>query len=97
MGKCLYNFGTALNAKRTVLHECAHSFSLTHIFQEATARSTIKSPFIFQKGFTDNIMDYVNQVGVPDRNPFEKNDMMNNFFKWQWDILRKDRSLILTY
>ncbi len=90
-------YSTALNAKRTVLHEGAHSLSLTHVFQETSARSTMKSPHVFYKGFTDNIMDYVNQKGVHTRNPFEANDKMNNFFKWQWNILRTDRSLIFTY
>ena len=72
-------------------------FSLTHVFQEASARNTVKSPHIFYKGFTDNIMDYVNQVAIRTRNPFEANDKMNNFHKWQWDILRADRSLIFNY
>lgn len=90
-------FGTALQEKRTVLHEGAHSFSLTHTFQQSSPGITVNSPFIFYKGFTDNIMDYVNQVGVTTRNPFEVNDKMNNFYKWQWNIMRTDRSLILSY
>lgn len=90
-------FGSALNSKTTILHEGAHSFSLTHTFQEATSRSNIKSKHTFYKGFTDNIMDYVNQVGVSTRNPYEANDKMHNFFKWQWDIMRTDRSLIFSY
>ena len=92
-GNAYVVYSTALNTKRTVLHEGAHSFSLTHTFQEGT----YTSKHIFYKGFLDNIMDYVNQVGVSTRNPYEANDNMNNFFKWQWDILRTDRSLILTY
>lgn len=76
-----------------MLHEGAHSFSLMHTFQEGT----YTSKHIFYKGFLDNIMDYVNQVGVSTRNPYEANDNMNNFFKWQWDIIRTDRSLIFTY
>jgi len=62
-GNAYVVYSTALNAKRTVLHECAHSFSLTHVFQETSPRITVQSPHIFYKGFTDNIMDYVNQVG----------------------------------
>ena len=92
-GNAYVIYATALQEKRTVLHEAAHSFSLTHTFQEGT----IKAPHIFYKGFTDNIMDYVNQVGVSTRNPFETNDKMNSFFKWQWNIMRKDRSLIFNY
>lgn len=85
-------FGTALQHKSTVLHEGAHSFSLTHVFQEGGS-----CPHIFYMGFTDNIMDYVNQTGVSIRNPYESNDKMNCFFKWQWDLMRNDRSLILNY
>ncbi len=92
-GNAYIVYATALSTKRTVLHEGAHSFSLTHTFQEGN----IASPHIFYKGFSDNIMDYVNQVGVRTRNPFEANDKMNCFFKWQWDIMRRDRSLILNY
>lgn len=96
-GNAYVIFGTALTARRTVLHECGHSFSLPHVFQEPSSRSTVSSPFVFYKGFTDNIMDYVNQTGVRIRNPYEKGDKMNCFFKWQWDIIRKDRSLIKSY
>jgi len=92
-GNAYVIYSTALSSRRTVLHEGAHSFSLTHTFQEGT----IVSPHVFYKGFIDNIMDYVNQVGVRTRNPFEVNDKMNCFFKWQWDIMRTDRSLILNY
>ncbi|GEQ86361.1 hypothetical protein ULMS_18690 [Patiriisocius marinistellae] len=96
-GNAYIIFGTALQSKRTVLHEGAHSFSLTHTFQQSSSRITVSSPFVFYKGFTDNIMDYVNQVGVSTRNPFEANDKMNNFYKWQWGIMRNDRSLIFSY
>ncbi len=92
-GNAYVIYSTALNTKRTVLHEGAHSFSLLHTFQEGT----YIGKHTFYKGFLDNIMDYVNQVGVSTRNPYEASDNMNNFFKWQWDILRTDRSLIFTY
>lgn len=92
-GNAYIIYATALQSKRTVIHEGAHSFSLTHTFQEGTH----SSPYVFYKGFTDNFMDYVNQAGVSTRNPFEKNDKMNCFFKWQWDIMRRDRSLIFNY
>ena len=92
-GNAYIIYATALQSKSTVIHEGAHSFSLTHTFQEGAHNS----PHIFYKGFTDNVMDYVNQVGVSTRNPFERNDKMNCFFKWQWDIMRRDRSLIFNY
>lgn len=41
-------------------------------------------------------MDYTWRRGGG-TNSFNTNDKMNNFFKWQWDIMRKDRSLIFSY
>lgn len=77
--------------EETVLvHEVLHCMSLSHSFCNVREHS-------FKALKTDNIMDYVNQAGTSNRNPFEANDKINNFYKWQWEIMRKDRSLILTY
>jgi len=92
-GNAYVIYNTGLATKSTVLHEGAHSFSLPHTFQEGAGLS----PYVFYKGFLDNIMDYVNQTGVAARNPYEANDKMNNFFKWQWKLMRQDRSLIFNY
>lgn len=91
-------FNQGLNSKRTVIHECGHSLSLPHIF------STALSPFEFYHGYTDNYMDYEWQKGnaAPSGGYFSSGDNkykgnMYSFFKWQWNILRTDRSLIFTY
>ncbi|MGS2738386.1 hypothetical protein [Sinomicrobium sp. M5D2P17] len=95
-------FNAGLSSKRTVIHECGHSFSLPHIFSDSM------SSFKFYQGYTDNYMDYEWQKG----NPVDPNDLSKGFyssgdnifknnmyslFKWQWDILRSDRSLITNY
>lgn len=92
-GNAYVVYSTALYKKRTVLHEAAHSFSLPHTFQEGN----YAGPHTFYKGLTDNIMDYVNQADPAKRNPFEPNDKMNCFYKWQWKLIRGDRSLIFNY
>lgn len=75
------------------VHELAHSLSLTHSFEENIGGV----PYIFYKGYTDNYMDYEN-LTEPDitlqtaENKFKGN--MYSFFKWQWDIMRNDRSLV---
>ncbi|WP_051336214.1 PAAR-like protein [Aquimarina latercula] len=75
-----------------VIHELGHSLSLPHTFEEYFAR-----PFTFYQGFTDNHMDYFNQYHpdpntIGGANPNKEN--MHSFFKWQWDIMRGDKSLV---
>lgn len=91
-------FATALQSKRTVIHE-GNSFSLTHAFQEGIHNS----PHIFYNGYTDNYMDYTWQAGTFRNGKLYSSganmykDKMFSFFKWQWDIMRADRSLIFKY
>ncbi|OAB78236.1 zinc metalloprotease [Cochleicola gelatinilyticus] len=91
-------FNSGLSSKRTVIHECGHSFSLPHVF------SASLSPFDFYQGYTDNYMDYTWQRGSPSPSGgyYSSGDnkykgKMYSLFKWQWPIIRSDRSLILTY
>lgn len=82
-------FNIGLQNPRTIVHECGHSFSLTHVFEEAgTPRH------IFYQGYTDNYMDYDWQQGNKS-NPYK--GKMFSLYKWQWDIMRSDRSLIFNY
>lgn len=91
-------FNSGLSSKRTVIHECGHSFSLPHIF------SASLSTFNFYQGYCDNYMDYNWQKGAPapgggfygSGDNVHKGKMFS-LFKWQWEILRADRSLILSY
>ncbi|UOX32518.1 hypothetical protein LXD69_10690 [Flavobacterium sediminilitoris] len=91
-------FNQGLNSKRTVIHECGHSLSLPHIFSSAL------SSFEFYHGYTDNYMDYEWQKGnrAPNGSYYSSGDNkfkgnMYSLFKWQWNIVRTDRSLILNY
>lgn len=92
----VYNAG--LKDGHTIMHECGHSLSLPHVFQEGSrARHT------FYHGYTDNYMDYTWQAGVfrngqlYSSGPNIYKGKMFSFFKWQWDIMRSDRSLIFNY
>ena len=86
-------FKYGLIDEHTTVHEAGHSFSLTHTF------SYLYSPHVFQKGYTDNYMDYPFHL---DKNPTsnkledmdsEYKDKMYSFFKWQWDLMRNDSSI----
>ena len=91
-------FHSGLLDKHTIVHECAHSLSLPHIFDDDL------SQFPFYWGYTDNYMDYTWQIGESDGSGgfFSTGDniykgKMYSFFKWQWDIMRRDRSLTFNY
>ena len=86
-------FNDGLNDEHTIVHEAGHSFSLPHTF------SLRLSPHVFQKGYTDNYMDYPFHL---DKNPTsnkledmdsEYKDKMYSFFKWQWELMRNDSSI----
>lgn len=96
-GNAYVAFLTGLKERRTLLHEAGHSLGLQHTFSEGEPLSGLKPPpYTFYQGHTDNIMDYDWQRNR-NGNPFNFNDNMRSFFKFQWDIMRQDRSLILNY
>ncbi len=71
---------------------------------EARGRLRISSPHIFHRGYTDNYMDYDWQIGAsaPSGGYYSSGDnkfkgKMYSLFKWQWDIMRNDESLITSY
>lgn len=76
----------------TFAHELGHSFGLPHTFDDETL-----TKHDFYQGYTDNLMDYDDRpnplsiVNVRLVNPFTTN--MWALFKWQWDIVRNDKSL----
>lgn len=88
-GNAFTMFGTALIDNYVVVHEAGHSLSLPHAFEEGFPK-----PHVFHKGFTDNVMDYIQKVDGS-ANPFT--GKMVSFYKWQWDVMRSDRSLIFNY
>jgi hypothetical protein len=88
-------FLSGLSSRRTLIHEAGHSLGLQHTFSTGDPLEGLTPPpYTLYKGYTDNIMDYTWQEGNND-NPFKEH--MYAFFKFQWDIMRKDRSLILNY
>ena len=91
-------FHSGLLDEHTIVHECAHSLSFHHIFDDDLSK------FPFYWGYKDNYMDYTWQRGENDSRGgfFSTGDntykgKMYSFFKWQWDIMRRDRSLTFNY
>lgn len=81
----------------TYIHELGHTFSLPHTFE------IVLNPHVFYQAYTDNIMDYPtvdfyqrDNIGTLIQskkvNPY--NEYRWSFFKWQWDTIRQDRSLM---
>lgn len=98
-GNIFVIFQSALKYDRTLVHEAGHTFSLTHTFEPHP--SAIHK---FHHGYTDNYMDYtwkgialgVNSKGktvVSKSSANQYDNKMYSFFKWQWDLIRKDRSV----
>jgi len=103
-GNAYIVFDSGSNSKRTFIHECGHSFSLPHIFMEAGGKLKVSSSHIFHRGYTDNYMDYEWQIGAraPSGGYYSSGDnkykgKMYSLFKWQWNIIRNDESLITNY
>lgn len=91
-GNVVTVFGTNLTSESTFVHEIGHSLSLPHIFSKNL--STHK----FYRGYTDNVMDYTTRYdGTAAKNRIANPNDRIMFFKWQWDIMRGDQSLIDNY
>jgi len=91
-GNMFVIFGDALTDDHTIVHEAGHSFSLPHTFERGL------SPHVFYHGYTENYMDYTqhqyldaNNKPANEYNQYKDN--MYSFFKWQWDLMRKDQSI----
>ena len=76
----------------TFAHELGHSFSLPHTFKDLEL-----TKHDFYQGYTDNLMDYDDRPNPQNIiNPILINSFTTNMwalFKWQWDIVRSDKSL----
>lgn len=84
----------------TLTHELGHSLNLPHIFKETNLSTNNKSmygnkSFTFIERSTTNFMDYsgylIESAGTHKVAVFPRRTT-NNFFKYQWDILRKTLS-----
>ncbi|ATZ65133.1 hypothetical protein [Acinetobacter bereziniae] len=86
-GDMVIVFKSNLNHAHSYPHELGHSFSLPHTFQKGSmAKHT------FYRGSTENYMDYMTD-SLGNNNPFHTDKKSFTFFKWQWDIMRQDKSM----
>ena len=83
----------------TIVHEAAHTFTLPHTFENTDyeVNPTLNNKHIFYYGYTENYMDYKDHLisdspFQTDQNKYDRN--MYSFFKWQWDLMRKDEKSI---
>ena len=93
-GNMLSIFAKGINDDFTLVHEAAHTFSLNHTFQDKYNK------YVFHHGYTENYMDYL--FFLTFNNSIEKTTAkkdnrykgkMYSFYKWQWDLMREDRSI----
>ncbi|MEN8140700.1 MAG: helix-hairpin-helix domain-containing protein [Thermodesulfobacteriota bacterium] len=80
-----------LDHYNTFTHELGHTLGLYHPFC-----SSAEQPVEFYQGYLDFVMDYDGTTSS-DANPYEDKNQMLRFAKYEWDILRQDRSLIFDY
>ena len=96
-GNGLVIFQSGLKDRHIIIHEAAHSFTLPHTFETFSENDSANNKHIFYRGYTENVMDYNAYLisGKPlvyDQNKY--NGQMYSFFKWQWDLMRKDKKSI---
>ena len=96
-------FAEGVNNDHTLVHEAAHTFSLSHIFTDKYNK------YVFHPGYTENYMDYdfaltfdskkniffrnSKQQDAPHLKDNRYKDKMYSFYKWQWDFMFNDRSI----
>ena len=94
-GNAVLLFSITGDDKHSIVHEIGHSFGLSHTF--IPYGQTPSTEHTFYRGYTDNIMDYSLKanpkviIGANLNNPFKGHT--HALFKWQWDMLRSDRSM----
>ena len=96
-GNGLVIFQSGLKDRHIIIHEAAHSFTLPHTFETFSENDSANNKHIFYRGYTENVMDYNAYLisGKPlvyDQNKYD--GQMYSFFKWQWDLMRKDKKSI---
>ena len=68
-----------------------HSFGLPHTFSSSIQVNPYHQ---FCWGYTENYMDYESTENGKVGNPFHRGaNSVFTFYKWQWDIMRNDKSL----
>lgn len=88
----MYKYDGSKYHALTTIHELGHTLGLPHTFETSSS-----AKHQFYQGYTDNIMDYNDKLdpsGINQDiqlNEFYENNLAS--FKWQWDIIRNDRSI----
>jgi len=89
LGDMVVVFNSNLHHAHSYPHELGHSFSLPHTFQTG---NMVKHTFY--RGYTENYMDYSSdELGNPNVFHDAKLKKPFTFYKWQWDIMRNDKSM----
>ena len=96
-GNGLVIFQSGLKDRHIIVHEAAHTFTLHHTFEPHSKNSSANNKHVFYRGYTENVMDY--SAYLISDNPLtydqnKYNGQMYSFFKWQWDLMRKDKKSI---
>lgn len=87
-GDMVVIFADGLNKVNTCPHELGHSFGLPHTFEPNTSYHK------FHKGYTENYMDYLNRMDGTMNTFHTKANPVFTFYKWQWDIMQNDKSMM---
>ena len=88
-GDMVVVFNSNLHHAHSYPHELGHSFSLPHTFQTGSM-----AKHSFYRGYTENYMDYSSdELGNPNVFHDKKLNKPFTFYKWQWDIMRNDKSM----
>lgn len=90
-GDMVVVFGSNLHDAHTYPHELGHSFGLPHTFEPNSSYHK------FYQAYTENYMDYSRAVDKNKKiviNQFHaRSKPIFTFYKWQWDIMRNDKSM----
>lgn len=90
-GDMVIIYGSNLYDAHTYPHELGHSFGLPHTFSSSIQVNPYHQ---FCWGYTENYMDYESTEDGKVGNPFHRGaNSVFTFYKWQWDIMRNDKSL----
>ena len=94
-------FGLAESDFNDILvHELGHTLGLSHTFETSDSFDNTNigkkvETFEFLQGYTANFMDYkiAKSLNMINRTLINENLRFKYFLKFQWDIMRKDKSL----
>lgn len=90
-GNIMVMFHEGMKNTTTFLHELGHTFGLYHVFEDQNLDR-------FIMGHTDNMMDYeYHDNGFEEATALDQNSKFSNMqyslYRWQWELINKDRSV----